>query len=121
MSWRQRAKPQPPGTKFKIPPIDAPNVARRAGPRLPRHRDADRRSGARPPSGSTSSPGKVAALYVFDPGPAGSIGDLAWVIAARKSGALKTLIVHGVLMTDLAEAADIVLPGPRGSRRMRRT
>ena len=55
--------------------------------------------------------GKVAALYVFDPGPAGSIGDLSWVIAARKAGALKTLIVHGVLMTDLAKAADIVLPG----------
>jgi predicted molibdopterin-dependent oxidoreductase YjgC len=33
------------------------------------------------------------------------------VIAARKSGALKTLIVHGVLMTELAKAADIVLPG----------
>ena len=53
----------------------------------------------------------MAALYVFDPGPAGSIGDLAWVIAARKAGALKTLIVHGVLMNDLTAAADIVLPG----------
>ena len=26
VSWRQRDKPQPPNAKFKIPPIDAPNV-----------------------------------------------------------------------------------------------
>jgi predicted molibdopterin-dependent oxidoreductase YjgC len=55
--------------------------------------------------------GRVKALFVFDPGPAGSIGDLSWVIAARASGALPLLIVQGVLMTDLARAADIVLPG----------
>jgi NADH-quinone oxidoreductase subunit G len=110
VSWRRRVKPQPPGSKFKIPPIDAPNVR-----------------GARdlgfPVTASTSGDadlsafrvdvqsGKVGTLYVFDPGPAGTIGDLSWVIAARKSGALKTLIVHGVLMNDLAAAADIVLPG----------
>jgi predicted molibdopterin-dependent oxidoreductase YjgC len=33
------------------------------------------------------------------------------VIAARQAGAIRTLIVHGVLMTDLARAADVVLPG----------
>jgi predicted molibdopterin-dependent oxidoreductase YjgC len=48
---------------------------------------------------------------VFDPGPDGSIGDVSWVIEARRSGKLKLLIVHGVLMTELAKAADIVLPG----------
>ena len=32
-------------------------------------------------------------------------------IAARRSGTLPLLIVQGVLMTELAEAADIVLPG----------
>jgi NADH-quinone oxidoreductase subunit G len=110
ISWLHRAKPQPPGTKFKIPPIDAPNV-----------------QGARdlgfPVSASSSGEadlsafradveaGRVPALYVFDPGPAGSMGDLSWVMAARQSGAVKTLIVHGVLMTDLARAADVVLPG----------
>jgi NADH-quinone oxidoreductase subunit G len=26
VSWRYRDKPQPPGTQFKIPPVDAPNV-----------------------------------------------------------------------------------------------
>ena len=51
------------------------------------------------------------ALFVFDPGPAGSIGDVSWVIDARKSGKLPLLIVQGVLMTDLARAADVVLPG----------
>jgi anaerobic selenocysteine-containing dehydrogenase len=110
VSWRQRAKPQPPNAKFKIPPIDAPNVngARDLGFPV-----------AALPSGEPDvaafradvEAGKVPALYVFDPGPAGSIGDLDWLIAARKSGALKTLIVQGVLMSDLAAAADIVLPG----------
>ena len=30
--------------------------------------------------------GRVQALYVFDPGPDGSIGDVSWVIAAKKAG-----------------------------------
>jgi predicted molibdopterin-dependent oxidoreductase YjgC len=55
--------------------------------------------------------GRVAALYVFDPGPEGSIGDTGWIVEARKRGALALLIVQGVLMTDLARAADFVLPG----------
>jgi predicted molibdopterin-dependent oxidoreductase YjgC len=50
-------------------------------------------------------------LYVFDPGPEGSIGDVSWIIEARRSGALKHLIVQGALLTPLAQAADIVLPG----------
>jgi NADH-quinone oxidoreductase subunit G len=109
VSWRQRVKPQPAASKFKIPPIDAPNVkgARDLGfPVTASSGEADL-SAFRVDIQS----GKVSALYVFDPGPAGSIGDLSWVIAARKSGLLKTLIVHGVLMSDLAKAADIVLPG----------
>jgi NADH-quinone oxidoreductase subunit G len=36
---------------------------------------------------------------------------VSWLIAARRSGALPLLIVQGVLMTDLAAAADFVLPG----------
>src|SRR6185369_2328793 len=55
--------------------------------------------------------GGVKALFVFDPGPEGSIGDVSWIIAARASGQLPLLIVQGVLMTDLVRAADIVLPG----------
>ena len=51
------------------------------------------------------------ALYVFDPGPDGYIGDVSWIIDARRAGRLPLLIVQGVLMTALAQAADIVLPG----------
>jgi len=55
--------------------------------------------------------GSIKALYVFDPGPDGSIGDVSWIVEARKSGKLAHLIVQGVLLTDLAKAADVVLPG----------
>jgi predicted molibdopterin-dependent oxidoreductase YjgC len=53
----------------------------------------------------------VSALYVFDPGPDGSIGDTSWIAHARKSGRLPLLIVQGVLLTELAKAADFVLAG----------
>ena len=53
----------------------------------------------------------MSALYVFDPGPDGSIGDTSWIVDARARGALPLLIVQGVLLTDLARAADFVLPG----------
>ena len=49
-------------------------------------------------------------LYVFDPGPDGSIGDTDWIISARRTGKLPALIVHGVLHTAIADAADLVLP-----------
>jgi NADH-quinone oxidoreductase subunit G len=110
LSWRTRVKPQPPRVKFKIPPADAPNV-----------------NGARdlgfPVAASSAGEADVSAfrraveagrapiLYVFDPGPEGTIGDVSWVLAAKRAGAVHTLIVQGVLMTELAKAADIVLPG----------
>ncbi len=53
----------------------------------------------------------MSALYVFDPGPPGSIGDTAWIVDLRAAGTLPLLIVQGVVMTDLARAADFVLPG----------
>jgi anaerobic selenocysteine-containing dehydrogenase len=53
----------------------------------------------------------VSALYVFDPGPEGSLGDVEWILKARRRGALPLLIVQGVLMTELARTADFVLPG----------
>ena len=36
---------------------------------------------------------------------------MSWIVEARRSGALPLLIVQGVVMTELAAAADIVLPG----------
>jgi NADH-quinone oxidoreductase subunit G len=110
VSWRRREKPQPPRAKFKIPPVDAPNVmgARDLGFPV-------RSSGSGDPDlaifRSDVDAGRVPVLYVFDPGPDGSIGDVSWIIEARRTGKLGHLIVQGVLMTPLASAADIVLPG----------
>jgi NADH-quinone oxidoreductase subunit G len=110
ISWRTRVKPQPPKAKFKIPPVDAPNVngARDLGFPV---RATDDGSSDLAAFRAEVEAGRVPALYVFDPGPDGSIGDVSWVIEARKSGKLPLLIVHGVLLTELAKAADIVLPG----------
>jgi len=108
--WSRSDKPQRANAKFKIPATDAPNVngAKALGyevgvgndgmPDLTRLRTA-------------VEGGRVKALYVIDPGPDGSIGDTSWIVAARQSGVLPLLIVQGVLLTPLAEAADFVLPG----------
>jgi predicted molibdopterin-dependent oxidoreductase YjgC len=110
VSWRQRVKPQPPNAKFKIPPVDAPNVTGARDLGFPVTATAAGEADLNAFRVDVQS-GKVATLYVFDPGPAGSIGDLSWIVEARKAGLIKTLIVQGVLMTDLAKAADIVLAG----------
>jgi NADH-quinone oxidoreductase subunit G len=110
VSWRHREKPQPSETKFKIPPIDAPNVngAKDLGFPVRMSRDGIADLAA---FRQRIEQGQVAALYVFDPGPDGSMGDLSWVVEARRADRIQNLIVQGVLMTDLAAAADIVLPG----------
>ena len=110
VSWRTRVKPQPPGAKFKIPPIDAPNVNGAIDMGFPVKADSN---GVADISRMRSEVerGGVKALYVFDPGPEGSIGDVSWVIDAKQAGKIELLIVHGVLLTPLAQAADVVLPG----------
>ena len=110
VAWTTSDKPQPPGTTFKVPSTDAPNVngARDLGYQVGLGNDGppDLTELRRGVEG-----GAVKVLYVLDPGPAGSLGDMSWIVAARRGGALPALIVQGVLMTDLAAAADIVLPG----------
>ncbi len=110
ISWRTSVKSQPANTKFKVPPVDAPNVRGARDLGFPVNTtssgDADIASFR-----AEVEAGRVPALYVFDPGPDGSIGDVSWVIAAKKSGRLPLLIVQGVLLTELAKAADVVLPG----------
>jgi NADH-quinone oxidoreductase subunit G len=110
LSWRARQKPQPPKTKFVVPPVDAPNVngARDLG--FPVNATSDGQADLRGLRADVEA-GRVPLLYVFDPGPAGSIGDIAWLIEAKKTGKLPFLIVQGVLLTDLAKVADVVLPG----------
>jgi NADH-quinone oxidoreductase subunit G len=109
VSWRTREKPQPATAKFQIPPVDAPNVmgVRDLGFPVQTSDGTAEVSAFR----AGVEQGLVSALYVFDPGPDGSIGDVSWIIEARRAGRLKLLVVQGVLMTDLAQAADIVLPG----------
>ncbi len=110
ISWRYRRKPQPPNAKFKISPVDAPNVngARDLGfpVKVTAEGEADVSAFRADVEG-----GRVKALHVFDPGPEGYMGDVSWVIEARRTGKLPLLIVQGVLMTPLAQAADVVLPG----------
>ncbi len=116
VSWRTREKPQPPQTKFRIAAVDAPNVygARDLGFPIGRGANGQADVGA---FRQQIEQGRVKALYVFDPGPAGSIGDVSWIIAARRSGKLPLLIVQGVLLTDLAKAADVVLAGASSSEK----
>jgi NADH-quinone oxidoreductase subunit G len=103
-------KKQPEGAKFKVPAANAPNVngARDLGLKVP----ADN---ATPPDLSelraAVEGGRVKALYVFDPGPPGSLGDVSWIVAARESGRLPLLIVQGVVHSELTAAADCVLSG----------
>jgi NADH-quinone oxidoreductase subunit G len=109
IGWRVREKPQPPNAKFKIPAVDAPDVAgaRDLGFPVTSTGGAPDLSAFR----QKIERGAVKAVYVFDPGPDGSIGDVSWLIDARKAGRIALLIVQGVLMTDLCRAADIVFPG----------
>jgi NADH-quinone oxidoreductase subunit G len=110
VSWSRREKTQPATAKFQVPATDAPNV------------NGARDLGFAVGAGNDGSPdltalrtavesGRVKALYVVDPGPEGSIGDVSWVVAARRKGTLPLLIVQGIVMSDLTAAADIVLPG----------
>ena len=109
VSWKISEKVQPANTKFKVPVVDAPNVTGARDLGLP---VGDGASGPDLNALRESvESGQVSALYVFDPGPEGSIGDVSWVIAARQSGKLPLLVYQGVLMTELARSADIVLPG----------
>ena len=110
MGWRARTKPQPPNVKFKIPPVDAPNVRGARDLGFPVIAGADGEANLSALRQDVEA-GRVKALYVFDPGPSGSIGDVSWLIAAKQAGKLPLLIVHGVLLSDLAKVADVALPG----------
>jgi len=108
VSWRRRDKNQPERTAFRVPAVDAPNVngARDLGLVTGESEQADIAA-----LRAAIEQGRVGALYVIDPGPEGSIGDTSWIVDARARGVLSLLVVQGVLMTPLARAADVVLPG----------
>jgi NADH-quinone oxidoreductase subunit G len=111
VSWRVSPKEQPAQTRFKVPAVDAPNVAGARLLGLVAGSSSDDNGPDLERLRAEVAAGRVAAMYVFEPGPRGSIGSLDWVLEARTEGRLPLLVVHGVLMTDLARAADFVLPG----------
>ena len=110
VSWKHTPKSQPAGTQFVVPATDAPNVngARDLGFAI------GAGNGAAPDVAALQravEAGQVRLLYVIDPGPAGSMGDVQWIIDARQKGAIATLVVQAVENSALTAAADIVLPG----------
>ncbi len=110
VSWRRSEKRQPAATKFRVPATDAPNVkgAQDLGLFVGAGHEGDADL-----SGLVTAvdQGRIEVLYVVDPGPEGSLGDVSWVVDAKKSGRLAVLIYEGVEMTGLAKIADVVLPG----------
>ncbi|MCX6544981.1 MAG: molybdopterin-dependent oxidoreductase [Acidobacteria bacterium] len=110
VSWTTSEKAQPAAAKFKVPAVDAPNIAgaRVFGFNLPA--GGSDRADLSALRGAVES-GDVKALFVLDPGPDGSAGDVSWIVDARSSGKLAHLIVQGPVQTALAAAADVVLPG----------
>ena len=110
VTWRYREKPQPKQTRFPVPAVDAPNLAGARDLGL-LATDADPRRPDPSALARAIEAGEVGTLLVLDPGPEGSLGDVEWVIEARRSGRLRRLVVLGVLRTPLAEAADVVLAG----------
>jgi NADH-quinone oxidoreductase subunit G len=109
VAWRRSEKQQPAGTRFRVPAVDAPNVAGA--------RDLGLATGSGDAEADLSGlrtaidQGRVGVLYVLDSGPDGSMGDTQWLADARRSGRLPVLIYQGVLATALAKVADVVLPG----------
>jgi NADH-quinone oxidoreductase subunit G len=108
VTWTASAKDQPKNTRFPVPSIDAPNVngARDLGLISPGAEAPDLAS-----LRSAIESGSVRAVYVLDPGPDKTLGDVQWLIDARRNGRLPLLIVQGVLMNALADVADLILPG----------
>jgi NADH-quinone oxidoreductase subunit G len=108
VGWRRSEKRQPADTKFRVPSTDAPNVLGARDLGLP---IGDPEEASVTALRSAIDRGAVALLYVMDPGPDGSLGDVSWLVEARRSGHLPALIYQGVLSTELARVADVVLPG----------
>jgi NADH-quinone oxidoreductase subunit G len=110
VTWRRTEKRQPRDTKFRVPATDAPNVngARDLGLKVGTGNDAEPDlSALRTPA----SKGSIGVVYVFDPGPEGSLGDVSWLVDARRNGTIAAIIYQGVLSTELSKIADVVLPG----------
>ena len=111
VSWRYQPKIQPAHTQFPV--LRSTRRTSTAPGYSGSFRPCGRRGGRGGCLGAKKAvaAGNVSALYVFDPGPDGSLGSVGWIIEARARGDPQLLVVQGVLLTDLARAADFVLPG----------
>jgi NADH-quinone oxidoreductase subunit G len=110
VTWRHSPKPQSDGTTFRVSAIDAPNVAGARALGLV-GAASDGGPGDLLSLRGAIERGTVSVVYVLDPGPDGSLGDVAWLIEARRSGRLPALVYQGSVSTALAAVADVVLPG----------
>ena len=113
-----REKPQPAGAKFKVPPVDAPNVngARDLG--LPGRRRQRRRAGPGRAPRATSKRARWRRSTCSIPARTARSATSSWVVAARQSGKLPLLVYQGVLMTDArARPPTSCCRARRGSRR----
>jgi NADH-quinone oxidoreductase subunit G len=111
LSWTRAEKAQPAGTTFEVHAVNAPNVngARDLGFNVGVGHDG------LPPAvddlRTAVHAGQVKALYVIDPGPAGSLGDSSWIVEARRAGTIAFLAVQAIVRSELTDVADVVLPG----------
>ncbi|MGE3840697.1 MAG: molybdopterin-dependent oxidoreductase [Vicinamibacterales bacterium] len=108
VTWTSSTKPQPAQTKFQVPAVDAPNVA---GARALGLVDASATAPSTEPLRQAVEGGTVETVFVLHPGPTAALGDVQWLVDAKKSGKVRTLIVQAVLESPLTEVADVVLPG----------
>jgi NADH-quinone oxidoreductase subunit G len=110
VAWTTSKKAQPAHATFVVSDVDAPNVAgaRDLGLALPALPSGAADLGALK---SAVDSGRIKVVYVVDPGPAGSIGEVGWLVQARLSGVLPFLAVQAVEPSPLTAAADVVLPG----------
>ena len=110
VTWRRSEKRQPADTKFRVPATDAPNVngARDLGLAVAAGNEGEPDLNA---LRTSIDQGLVHVLYVFDPGPDSSMGDMSWLLEAKRAGRLPVMIYEGVQNTELAQVADVVLAG----------
>ena len=109
VSWTVSEKPQPARTKFKVPSVNAPNVTGARDLGLPVGDGAD--APISRPFGRPSKPDRSPRSTWSTRVPTDRSAMSSWVAAARQSGKLSLLVYQGVVSTELARAADIVLPG----------
>ena len=111
ISWRYREKPQPPNAKFKIPPVDAPNVTGARDLGFPVKASSIGEADC-PAFRADVEAGRVQALLCLRSRARTDTSAMSRGSSRRGApGKLPLLIVQGVLMTALAQAADVVLPG----------